>query len=337
MDSRRIIRDISDGVIVLDDKGTIVEINKSACNLLSLDINYTGKKYGDIIAQNTDSINDEFHQTIIDLIDNTDALYRRSVPYSVDNTIKHFEITTSFTEDENIRYIIITITDRTSEEKHKTDLERAGYIFILGICLLSGWVIIYAIWQFFNIPLTPTDLSYLLIVLSLIPTYFVSRLTPLGVKELGLDTSNIKRVILTNMIFTAVCIIVLIIAKLVILKIDPLFFNYDYTLFNFSKYPFKEYIFYGISVFGQEVLSRGVIYEAVRIVMPGKNADIKAIIISSIMFAALHIHAGLGYMIGAFIFLTVFGFIYRKQKTIWGLLIPHYILGFVIGLMNFTY
>ena len=42
---------------------------------------------------------------------------------------------------------------------------------------------------------------------------------------------------------------------------------------------------------------------------------------------------GLGFMIGSFLLLSVFGVIYERQKTIWGLCIPHYFLGLSLKLI----
>ena len=61
-------------------------------------------------------------------------------------------------------------------------------------------------------------------------------------------------------------------------------------------------------------------------IFPGLT-DVVAIIISSLYFGALHLHKGLAFMIGATLLLSVFGFIYSRQGTIWGLCIPHYFLG----------
>ena len=50
-------------------------------------------------------------------------------------------------------------------------------------------------------------------------------------------------------------------------------------------------------------------------------------------FGAMHIHKGLFYMLGAVALLSVFGIIYRKQKTIWGLCVPHFVLGIAVGIL----
>ena len=50
-------------------------------------------------------------------------------------------------------------------------------------------------------------------------------------------------------------------------------------------------------------------------------------------FSALHIHLGLGFMAGSFLLLSVFGILYERQKTIWGLCIPHFLLGLSLKLI----
>ena len=53
-------------------------------------------------------------------------------------------------------------------------------------------------------------------------------------------------------------------------------------------------------------------------------------------FVALHVAYGPIYMLGAFALLFIFGFIYNKQRTIFGLCIPHFVLGQMIAILGFV-
>lgn len=114
----------------------------------------------------------------------------------------------------------------------------------------------------------------------------------------------------------------------------------DNKFFDFAKYTLFGYARYIVVVFAQEFLSSGIAYECVRRLFvtryDEKKANIIAVIISSCYFAMLHASYGPIYMAGAFALLSVFGFIYNKQKTIFGLCIPHYVLGLMIGILGFV-
>ena len=59
----------------------------------------------------------------------------------------------------------------------------------------------------------------------------------------------------------------------------------------------------------------------------GKNATMAAIILSSLLFGAVHIAHGFMYMAAAMILLGALGGLYEKQRNIWGVAIIHYVLG----------
>lgn len=56
----------------------------------------------------------------------------------------------------------------------------------------------------------------------------------------------------------------------------------------------------------QEFLPRGIIHENLRRIFVGKNKEVVAIIISSLMFGTLHIHRGFMYMIDTTALLSIF-------------------------------
>ena len=93
---------------------------------------------------------------------------------------------------------------------------------------------------------------------------------------------------------------------------------------------------YPLTVILQEFLSRGVIHENLRRIFVGKHSEAAAIIVSSLLFGALHIHRGFMYMLAATVLLAIFGVLYRKQNSIWGLCIPHFVLGEVVWYLGFV-
>ena len=70
-----------------------------------------------------------------------------------------------------------------------------------------------------------------------------------------------------------------------------------------------------------------MIYGSIRKMFDGKKSVITAIILSSLLFGAVHIAHGFMYMIAAIILLGSLGGLYEKQRNIWGVALIHYVLG----------
>ena len=52
------------------------------------------------------------------------------------------------------------------------------------------------------------------------------------------------------------------------------------------------------------------------------------------MFAALHLHYSPFFMIGAAVLLGVFGVVYRRQRSIWGLVLVHFTFGMSAAMLG---
>ena len=108
---------------------------------------------------------------------------------------------------------------------------------------------------------------------------------------------------------------------------DKVFLVAKCNVYN-SEYSFcmegtEEFIINGI---GQESLDR---------IFEGGNNAYGTILILAIYFGAAHIHKGVGYMIGASVMCLILCIAYRKQKTIWGISITHYLLGMAAKFLGY--
>ena len=83
----------------------------------------------------------------------------------------------------------------------------------------------------------------------------------------------------------------------------------------------------------QELLVRGVMQGSLERILPDSYPPAVANIIASLVFGAVHIHKGIVYMVGAALLLSFFGILYSKQKTIWGLCIPHLVLSWSLRIL----
>lgn len=340
MDTERLLRDVADGVIVLDRNGTIEELNPSFCHLLGLTRDYKGEKYPALMADTARAENDDFHQMLLEALNDRKSVHKKRIRFVLtDGTERTLDVTSSLLlsqDGEANEGVFLSISDATEEEKMRQKFYSSSQVFILLLIVVCLWIYVFSIWDYSGRGLPTYVMSKLLVLVALIPAIGTRHLLHLSYEDVGLGVRGCKKVIVTDSLLTLAGIVLLIVVKLFMMRFVPGFFTEGVPFFSFGKYPPLEYFTYALSVIGQEFISRGVVHECMSRVIPGKYYEVISIIVSSIMFGALHVHVGLVYMIGASILLGALGVIYRRQHTIWGLCIPHYILGLFIGILDFV-
>lgn len=326
---------------MVDNDGTISHINPKAKNILNIKKDYVNSKYISLIDDTNG--NDEFHQMLIDAINDKKVVHKKRIKFNTEYSQKTIYIASSIIRDDdgNQKGAILSFDDVTTEERLKFKISTSALMFIILVALLSIWMFACAIYMNDETPINTTLFGRLIMYLPLLFTPLATKICGFTINDLGLKTTGIKKHVRIDTILTLICLLIMIVAKLLLLKFVPSFTFYSNGhFFDFSKYTLLERLEYGICVIAQEYLSRGLVYECVRRIIATednqKYVDTIAIIVSSLYFAALHIYLGVTYMIGAFILLCIFGFIYKKQRSIWGLCIPHFVLGTMIEILGFT-
>ena len=112
------------------------------------------------------------------------------------------------------------------------------------------------------------------------------------------------------------------------------FFGDDMPFWNWNigAYSWISYIFTCVI---QEFLARSMIYGSISKLFDGRNATIWAILLSSLLFGAVHIAHGFMYMAVAIILLGALGGLYEKQRSIWGVAVIQYVLGQAAACLGF--
>ena len=126
-----ILTSLNAGLMVISNKGKIIFLNRSACEILGLTLEeHIGSGWGELFI--TDDVhNIEFNQVIIDAITEQEVGRKHNVFFSLENKkcTKRLSITSSFlTEDENTLGMVFLFEDVTdiylSEEREKKMLSR---------------------------------------------------------------------------------------------------------------------------------------------------------------------------------------------------------------------
>ncbi len=335
----RILRDVNDGVIVLDGQGTVLYVNPSGQEMLLLPEDAAGRKYAALMQEDIASRNDEFNQFLLDAIYDKQSAHRGECAYlRRDGTRLQLHMVTSFLRDDagqKNEGVVIQFTDITELARMHQKEKDASIVFVSTLIFVCAWVLLVALWEFLDRPLPAHLLTQAVTFLGACMMVFLVRTTSITWRELGLSTKNLRKVLITDSLVAAAGLALMIGLKFVLLRVAPGFFEAGTPFWNWRALRLSG-VFYPVTVFLQELISRGLMHESMRRIITGKYRELAAIAVTSLAFGALHLFLGLIYMLGAVILLGGLGVLYRRQNTIWGLCIPHYVLGMALVFLGFA-
>ena len=187
-------------------------------------------------------------------------------------------------------------------------------------------MLIYALWEYLGRPIAADFMTHGIELLSLIMLFFILHRTSLTWKDLGILPENPAKTIKTALIVAACAVCFLFGVKGVARLINPNSFEPDAPFFDISRFGLRQ-ILYVLTAGIQEFLARCVMQGNLKRILVSKHRGAMAIILSSLVFAALHIHFGFFFMIGAAVLAGLEGILYDKQNNILGVWILHWTFG----------
>lgn len=324
--SRRVLHDMNEAVLVADLKGNIVYTNQPASKMLEIEAGLRKDRYNYFTGNN---YNDAFFEAILDAIYHKESTNIKKVPFMALSGRKYvFRLASSYLpgEKENDSLLIVTLNDETETEQMRQKLQDSSKTFttfLFGFCI---WFIFYALWEFLNRPFPADFMTHGVELLGLIMLMFILRYTSLSWRDLGVMTDRPKETILTALIVAACAVAFLFLLKTVARLIDPTSFEPDAPFFDISRFGMRQ-ILYIFTAGIQEFLARSVIQGNLNRIIIAKHTSFVAIVLSSLIFAALHIHFGFLFMVGAAILAGLEGILYVKQRNIFGVWIVHWAFG----------
>ena len=192
-----------------------------------------------------------------------------------------------------------------------------------------------ALWRLTGETLSQEIMTQFIHLIALIMFFYIRHYTHFTYEEMGLKIKGIGKAVKTDCLFTVIFAAALFGVKFILMRTSPGFFPAGAPFWDWGRLNWSD-IAYPVTVVLQEFLSRGVIHENLRRIFVGKHSEGAAIIVSSLIFGALHIHRGFMYMLAATALLSIFGILYRRQNSIWGLCIPHFVLGEIVWYLGFV-
>lgn len=335
----RILRDMNDGVLVLDMQGTILYLNEQGRKLLGQCQNLEGMKYAAVLlSQDDQGKNDAFHQFVLDAVYDKDHTHSGEATYQApDQDQRQFRLTSSFLRSEDGTKqigVVVLFSDITEIAKlHRQRRESSTAFSVLMICVCA-YLFLWSLLRYLNAEPPGWIMSMMIEAISVVMFVVILKTTSFSIRDIGLRITNVKATFLPDILITVVGSVVLIVGKVILLRVAPGFFPEGAPFWDWSVGTFADVI-YPLTVILQEFLARGVMQENLKRIFEGKYAGVLSIVVSALVFGVLHIAYGLPYMLGASLLLGVLGVLYHKQGNIWGLCIIHYVLGEVATFLRY--
>jgi membrane protease YdiL (CAAX protease family) len=173
--------------------------------------------------------------------------------------------------------------------------------------------------------------------------YQFSRHAHMKPEDFGISTHNIKKSLLMTCFYSSAIMLFLTIAKYISIKTIPSLHdiplidirkaNSDPLIHGWSSYLINAYIIFVnltyvlIGVPLQEFVSRGVMQGFLYKVLDIKHKALASIIMSNLMFGALHSFLSFQYSVITFFLGLFFGWIYYKYKNLFCPILAHTLIG----------
>jgi membrane protease YdiL (CAAX protease family) len=327
----RILRDVDDSVLALDDRGHIIYMNPQCKSLLDLDDLAIGQTYAEMFFDEQKKENDGFHQFVIDAVYDKEQTHRGTVTFTDKcNKTKHLRITSSFLKneenDEAGGGVVLVLSDITETETLRKKKYDASIVFSCVTACVCLYLLVLATIEFLQMDVPTKALTQVINAMVFVFGIIIYNKTEFSFDELGLRFCNFKKTMISSVAISLSIVLLLMGAKFALLQVAPEFFDPDAPFWNWNigAYSWFSYIFTCII---QEFLARSLIYGSIKKMFDGKNSIIAAILLSSLLFGAVHIAHGFMYMLAAMILLGAMGGIYEKHQNIWGVTLIHFVLG----------
>ncbi len=325
----RILRDMNDGVLVLDAGGSVLFLNRQGAALLGTE-GLEGARYATLMAKDEGEENDGFHQFVLDAVYDKEHTHSGEADYRIPGgERRRFRLTSSFlkSEDGGERTgVVVVFSDVTEVARLHRQRREASTVFAVLMICVCAYLFLWSLLRYLDAEPPGWVMNLMIEAISVVMFLVILKTTSFSIRDIGLRVTNARATFLPDIAITLMGCAVLMGGKVFLLQAAPGFFPEGAPFWDWSVGTFADVI-YPLTVILQEFLARGVMQENLRRIFTGKYAGVLSILVSALVFGVLHIAYGLMFMLGASLLLGALGVLYHKQGNIWGLCIIHYVLG----------
>ena len=330
----RLLRDMPGCAVVLGPGGTIVYANEAAQKAMGIGP-FVGRPFADYFMESANEANDEFYEVFLAAVRDKRNRFQGRCPFVAPNGRKFtFFVTSSQLKYGEESYLVITCADVTAEEEAERLRRESVFVLMACIAYICAFIFIYAVWNYIGRPGEPKYLTRILEVGGIILGIIVYRRTSLSFSDLGLSTKNLAHNLKVDGLACLGIIAFFCLLKLIMMNAAPQVIAHPEAFYDPAWVPIGNIIFYVFTALIQEFLTRGIMQESLMHILTGPHRNAIAIVMSTIMFASLHLMYSPLFMLGAAVMLGVFGIVYLKQRSIWGLALIHFTFGITASMLG---
>lgn len=328
----QILNDMQNGVLAVDSHGTVLYTNPQMNSFLE-EKNVKGRTLFSLMENNENPENDEFWNCIVDVIFKH-AIHRQTkVRYTAPSGRDYrFHVTSSYLSlgneaDDRSNGVVLTVADETIHEvleKKKHD----SMIVLIGILVLvCSTVFVSSLYNFLDGAFPRGWIARFTEISGFALMLLFLKYTSLTVHDFGLVSKKRKSEIIESLIIVTVMIFVMAVAKMIMIRLGSHLFPSNRPFFDFTAPPNYYYVTYIFIVFMQEFLTRCGLQKSLNKILENKHKNLVSVLVTSVMFMAVHLQHGLVYMIGAGLLNAVLAIVYNRHNGILGTCIIHYAFG----------
>jgi PAS domain S-box-containing protein len=323
---QRAMQDMREGVLILDQDGAVLFANRSARDLLELEGDpQRGAAALSLLPE--DAYNDPFREMILKAVERKEQTHVEQVRYRGPSGRESvFRMSSAGLEEEGRLKIVITLADETEQEELRGRMQESAHLFTTFLFAFCIWMILYALWEYLGRPIPADDMTRGVEIMGVILFALIFHYKHLTWRDLGLAPDRPARTIRTGILIAAGALGLLAVLKVLIRAFRPDAFGPGESFIDFGKFGARQ-IRYIFTAGIQEFLARSVMQGNLKRIMASRRPALAAILLSSLIFAALHIHLGLMFMLGAAILAGLEGILYEKQQSVYGVWIVHWVFG----------
>jgi len=330
--NERIFENMSDGIMTISQNGSITYMN-SACEQIfgTTFADLENSSFEDAFLGNKK--NKAFNKLFLASLRKNVILEKTTVKYEQNGEIKYLAVDISLIHEKetidaehDFPGMLVLFDDLTSKYRLKQHEHDFAYIFAGLIFCISIYLSVWSLLRFtLKLPLKTSFYTMMIEGMAFILFLEIIFLTSLSLKEIGLipNFSRIKKNILETFCIALTVCAALLLSKSILTLIGIQIKNY---FIGGSAEGAYSYLF---TAFIQEFLARGVIQTSVKSLMRVKYQKQFGILLTSLLFALMHLPFGFVFMVGAFSLSIILGYLYERQKDLWGCAFLHWSCGYL--------
>lgn len=330
--SERIFENMSDGIMTIDQNGRITYMNSACERIFNTSLTaLENKSFEDAFLGNKK--NKAFNKLFLSSLRKNVIPDKTTVKYEQNTETQYLAIDISLIHEEekidaehDFPGMIVLFDDMTSKYRLKQHEHDFAYIFAGLIFCISIYLSVWSLLRFtLRLPLKTPFYTLMIEVMAFILFLEIIFLTSLSLKEIGLipNLSRIKKNLIETFCIALTVCAALLLGKAILTLIGIRIKNY---FIGGSLEGAYSYLF---TAFIQEFLARGVIQTSVKSLMRVKYQKQFGVLLTSLLFSLMHLPFGFIFMIGAFSLSLILGYLYERQKDLWGCAFLHWSCGYL--------